>query len=68
MAEIVRFLSEYEEARAHFDDLKAGRNTFEGCIEDIRQYTPEWLDPNEVEEEFRKLVKATSKAVSPTSP
>ncbi|MBC8459222.1 MAG: hypothetical protein H8D67_14605 [Deltaproteobacteria bacterium] len=57
MPVMVRFLTEKEEAELHFEDYKAGRNTFEGCIRDIRQHTPEWLDTEKVEEEFRKLAR-----------
>lgn len=59
--EIIRFLTEKEEAELHFKDLKRGANTFEGCIKDIRQHTPRWLDAKEVEEEFRKLVEERGK-------
>jgi len=58
--EIIRFLTEREEAELHFQDLKNRANTFEGCIRDIRQHTPRWLNAREVEKEFRKLVKQRS--------
>ena len=59
--ETIRFLTEQEEAELHFKDLKNGANTFEGCIEDIRKHTPQWLNAREVEKEFRKLVKERSR-------
>jgi len=59
--EIIRFLTEREEAELHFKDLKNGANTFEGCIKDIRKHTPQWLNAREVEKEFRKLAKERSR-------
>lgn len=55
--QILRLLTEREEAELHLKDLKNGANTFEGCIRDIRKHTPEWLNAKGVEEEFRKLVR-----------
>ena len=54
---IIRFLTEKEEAELHLKDLRSGANTFDGCIEDIRRYTPGWLDKQEVEARFRKLAR-----------
>ena len=54
---IIRTLTATEEAQGHFDDLKTGRNTYAGCVKDIRESTPEWLDAEEVEEEFKRLVE-----------
>lgn len=59
--EIIRFLTEREEAELHFKDLKNGANSFEGCIKDIRKHTPQWLNAREVEKEFRKLAKERSR-------
>jgi len=57
---IIRTLTEREEAELHFKDLRNRANTFDGCIRDIRQYTPQWLDRKAVEDQFRKLVRERS--------